>query len=343
MRKPTRRRLGWTKLVVIFIAVVLVLWCGYWFATNRMAAAAAEKLVAVLAANGRALTCTENTTGGFPLSLDLHCGEARYDDKTAGMSVALSKVSATAPLYRPGSASAAVAGPMAFDAPAEGVSFDATWTAAVARVDAGLSGLEGARLDLDGLSVQPKASGSTVPFARLDAGHAEMFAEPAGNNAYRFVLRADDVLVKPQKGSDMPKVGTALDLTASDFGDSLGSDPVRAVKAWLVRGGTVDVTRIALSLGNVAAEGSGQLQLSPKGLLSGSLTIRLTGLNKLPSAVDKVRPGAKDKVAQLVGAAGVFTKPVKGEKNVREAPIVIRDGVVTVGVIPVATIPPLRF
>ena len=343
MTNPTRRRLGWTKLVVIFVAVVLVLWCGYWYATNRMALAAAEKLVAALAANGRALTCTENATGGFPLSLDLRCGEARYDDKTAGMSVALSKVSATAPLYWPGSASAEVAGPMAFDAPADGVSFDATWTAAVARVDAGLSGLAAAHLDLDGLSVRSKADGSAIPFAQLDAGHAAVFAEPAGNNAYRFVLKADDVHVKPQKGGDMPTVGTELDLTVADFGGSLGSDPVRAVKAWLARGGTVDVKRIALSLGAVAAEGSGQLQLSPQGVVSGNLTIRLTGLNKLPEAVGKVKPGAKDKVAQIVGAAGVFTKPVKGDKNVREAPIVIRDGVVTIGVIAVATIPPLKF
>jgi len=343
MTTTTRRRLGWTRLILIFIAAVLVLWCGYWFATNRMAEAAAERLVAALAANGRALTCTENTTGGFPLSLDLHCGEAKYDDKTAGMSVALSKVSATAPLYWPGSASAAIGGPMAFDAPAEGVSFNATWTAAVARVDAGLSGFKGARLNLDGLRIQPKAGASTVPFARLRASHAEMFTEPAGNNAYRFVVRADDVRVKPQKGSDLPKVATELDFTAADFGDALGTDPVRAVKAWLARGGTLDVSRIRLSLGDVAADGRGRLQLSPHGLLSGSLTIRLTGLNKLPDVVDKVRPGSKEKVAQIVGAAGAFTKPVKGEKNVREAPILIKDGVVTVGVIPVATIPPLKF
>lgn len=343
MTKPTRRRWGWTKLVVIFIAVVVVLWCGYWYATNRMAAAAAERLVAALAANGRALTCTENTTGGFPLSLDLHCGEAKYDDKTAGMSVALSKVSATAPLYRPGRASAAIAGPMAFDAPGQGVSFEATWTAAVARVDAGLSGLEAARLNLDGLSVHSKAAKSTVPFARLGASHAEVSAEPAGDNAYRFVLRADNIRVKPQEGGNLPKVTTALDLTATDFGGSLGTDPVRTVKAWLARGGTLDVGRIRLSLGDVAADGRGQLQLSPQGLLSGSLTIRLTGLDKLPDAVDKVHPGSKDKVAQLIGAAGAFTKPVKGKKNIREAPIVIRDGVVTVGVIPVATIPPLKF
>jgi hypothetical protein len=343
MTRTTRRRLGWTRLILIFIAAVLVLWCGYWFATNRMAEAAAERLVAALAADGRALTCTEDTTGGFPLSLDLNCGEAKYDDKTAGVSVALSKVSATAPLYRPGSASAAVAGPMTFDAPAGGVSFDASWTAAVAHVDAGLSGLEGARLDLDGLRVRPKGVNSAAPFARLDAGHAEMSAEPAGNNAYRLVLRADDVQIKPQKGRDMPKIGTELDLTAADFGSSLGTDPARSVRTWLARGGTVDVKRIALSLGDVSAEGSGQLQLSPQGLLSGSLTIRLTGLNKLPDAVDKIQPGAKDKVAQVVGAAGVFSKAVKGDKNIREAPIVIRDGVVTVGVIPVATIPPLKF
>lgn len=349
MTKRTRGRRRGTRLALIFVGVLALAWCGYWYASSQIAASAAEKLIASLAAGGRDVTCSRNVTGGFPLSLDLDCGEATFNDRTAGVAVALSRVSATAPLYWPGSVSAELAAPMALDAPAQGASLDADWTRAVAHADAGLDGLTRVALEFDGLSLKPKggkggkAGKSALQFAEFGAGRAEVFAEPAAGDSYRFFVLADEVLVKPRKGDAYPRVATRIDVTAHDFGSSLGTDPGQALKAWLARGGLVDVDTFEISLGGSSVLAHGQVQLSPEGLLSGNLVVHLSGLGKLPKAVEKIRPGSGDQLSQVIGAATMFTKPVNGDNNVRELPLVIVDGVVKVGVISVAKIPPLKL
>ena len=64
---------------------------------------------------------------------------------------------------------------------------------------------------------------------------------------------------------------------------------------------------------------------------------------EIAKAVGKIKPGSEDQVKQLVTAASLVTKPVEGEPEARDVPLVIQNGVVSVGVVPVGTIPPLRF
>ena len=86
------------------------------------------------------------------------------------------------------------------------------------------------------------------------------------------------------------------------------------------------------------------MTLSPTGLLSGTLTVRLVGLEELPAIVDAIKPGTHDRVAQLVAAVSAFTKPVKTEQgDARETVLNIKDGAVMVGIIPVGKIPPLKL
>lgn len=331
------------RILLIAVGVLVLLWCAYWFASNQIAAAAAGKVVAALAAGGRDVACTENVTGGFPLSLDLECGQVTFNDENAGMAVALSRVVATAPLYQPGSFDAEIAGPMTLDASVAGGSVDAEWERAVAHAEAGFSGLNRVNVELDTLLLRPKSGPVAQRFTEIAAERAQALAEPADGDAYRFVVLADRVLAKPVAGPDMPILGAMMDVTARDFGSSLGLDPGRTVRAWAARGGTIDVRQVAAVFGGASAVASGALELSSDGLLSGTLTLRLRGLEALPAAIEAVRPGAGDKVAQLVGAAAMFTKPVPGDDGAREAPLVIEDSVVMIGVIPVATIPPLTF
>jgi hypothetical protein len=341
IRKPRRGR--GLKLVLILVAVALVLWCGYWFASNQIVAMAFARATASLAAGGRDVGCAKNTTGGFPLALNLDCNEVVFNDSRAGMAVALSRLTATAPLYWPGSVDAVVASPFTLEAPGLGLSIEASWTSATANVDAGFGGLNGGAISLDQLDVWPQEGKSRLPFTRLTASHAEASARPAGGNSYRFILDARDIAVKPKKGKELPMLAAEVDVTALDFGGSLGTDPKRILAAWLARGGGLEVATFALTLGQTTARATGALQVSEAGLISGELSVRLVGLDKLPGALEKFKPGSKDKVATLIGAVGAFTREAPDEAGARDAPVVIRDGVVMVGFIPVATIPALRF
>ncbi len=343
----TRRglRRGATIGAIVFGLLVL-LWCGYWFASDRIAVGAMRDLVASLAADGRAIDCAQDTTGGFPFSLDLDCGQASFHDTRAGMAVGLTRLTATAPIYWPGSVTAALSAPMAIDGPGPGVSFNANWTRAVADAEAGLSGLSRIVFELNDLAVAAKPDAQNPPFSKLVASRARIAAEPAGGDAYHFALSADDLqirLKKGGKGGELPALAVEMDVTAHDFGGSLGTNPRGAILAWLARGGTVDVKRLLIALGQSSANASGTLRLSPNGLLSGDLNVRLTGLKQLPKTIGKLRSGSETQVKQLIAAAGMFTKPVEGNKEASDAPVTIRNGVVSIGVIPVGTIPPLRF
>ena len=342
----TTRRRGLRRgatITAIVTVLLVALWCGYWFASNRIAANAMENLIASLAADGRAVDCTQNVTGGFPFSLDLDCSQPSFNDRQAGMAVGLARLTATAPVYWPGSVTAALAAPMAIDAPSQGIAFDANWSRAVATADAGLSGLNRVSFELDELTVAAKPGAEKPLFNKLTASRASLVAEPAGGSAYHFGLTADDIQTKIRKGAEIPGLAAEMDIVAHDVGGSLGTDPRATLRAWLATGGTVDVRNLLVSLGGSSVRARGTLRLSPAGLLSGDLNLRLTGLKKLPKAIGKLKPGAENQVKQWIGAASMFTKPVEGDEDARELPLALRDGVVSVGVISIGTIPRLRF
>ncbi|WP_421725734.1 DUF2125 domain-containing protein [Bauldia sp.] len=337
-----RRRRGWRWLVILLVLFV-VLWCAYWFGSSWLAATAADRLVASLTANGRALACVENTTGGFPLTLDLECTDASFTDDRQGMRVALSGAAASAPLYWPGSIQGSLAGPLAVDAPIQGLSLDADWTLATAELDAGFSGVNRLAVALDGVAVTPRPDGVRLLFERFSAGEAEVIAEPVADNAYRFYVRAEDIHMTPIGGENYPEAAAWLDAAARDFGSALGTDPQATIRAWVAGGGVVDVERLGFALGDASAIASGTVEVAPDGLLSGELIVRLTNLDALPAAIDEIQPGAGDQVAQAIGAAGMFMRPVEDDPDASDLLLTIRNGTVSIGIIPLGSIPPLRL
>jgi hypothetical protein len=120
-------------------------------------------------------------------------------------------------------------------------------------------------------------------------------------------------------------------------------DPARAVLSWLQAGGEVAVDDLRIATGDAIAEATGTLRLSPQGLLSGELVVRVTGLDQLPALAEQLRPGSRDQVDRIVRMAGALMRAAPGNANAREVPITIREGVARIGLIPLGTIPALPF
>jgi hypothetical protein len=119
---------------------------------------------------------------------------------------------------------------------------------------------------------------------------------------------------------------------------------MQAIRAWVAKGGAMDLTRLTLFLGPASVSASGPLTLSSSGLLSGTLTVRIVGIEQLPDIIEGIKPGSHDRVAQLVTAISAFTRPVKTEEGeARETVLNLRDGTVRVGIIPVGKIPPVKL
>ena len=328
---------------MIFAVILVALWCGYWFASQQIAKAAAQRLAESVGAGGRLISCSEAGTGGFPLQLNLACSDATFSDAQAGTRLVLSNVSARAPLYWPGSVSAEIAGPFAIDYPMAGIALDADWTDAVARIEAGFSGLTEAAFSFEDLAVIARADGSTQPFSKLTAGSGKFVAEPKAEDAYHLYLNADAISLTTPDGRDLPILGAEIDVTALDFGSALGTDPGLAVRRWVANGGAMNLDKAAVILGDTTIEASGALSVGADGLVSGDLKVRFSELDALPAAVEEIQPGSSETIGPVLGAVTMMSAPVENDPNTRQMPVSIRNGTAMIGIVPIGTIPPLRF
>jgi hypothetical protein len=103
------------------------------------------------------------------------------------------------------------------------------------------------------------------------------------------------------------------------------------------------VDRLGIATADASAQASGTLRLSAQGLVSGELVVRVTGLDQLPGLAEQLRPGSRDQVNRIVRMAGALMRAAPDDANAREIPVTIRDGVARIGLIPLGTIPALRF
>jgi hypothetical protein len=343
MLPPRGRRR--TLFAVIGLAAAALLWSGYWSATSRLASAAIERATAAVAAGGDVIGCDGDALGGFPLRLDLSCQHATFHGPGEEMSAAIDMVAASAPLYRPGHVEATAGGPFVFDAPGRGIALSATWKRATADVDAGIRGVKRAALELDGLKVVRTGDSAHVPFIGLGADRARFAATPAADGAYDFASLADGMQLVQRPNQNLPPFDTEARITALNFGPALGSDPSRTFATWLAGGGAMRVDQLSFTIGRTSIAANGTLSISKEGLLSGVLTLRFAGLDALPDLADQVQPGSRKDVSNAVVAITAVTLPVPGGADgpARQTVLFIRDGFVSVGLIPIGKIPPISF
>jgi hypothetical protein len=342
MTKPRRGRRAFSIAGIAVVAIAL-LWSGYWFAASRTASAAFARANAAAAARGLSLGCKDASVGGYPLRLDLSCPRATLAGTGQELSGAVDGLSATAPLYWPGHVEAQLGGPVVLDAPGLGVAVSARWTAANAVLDAGLGGITGSVLDFTGLDLTNGGAAGRLPIKDLAAAHLRLVTAPGGGD-YHVTATAEKLRLTQPDGKVLPEVDGEVRLTALKLGNALGTNPRQAIRDWLAGGGTLQVDQMSLAAGGLWIDASGSLTLSADGLLSGKLTVQFIGLEALPDLVDQVRPGHRNDVENGVKMLGAVTLPVATDRGeARQTVIVIRNGLVAVGIFPVGLIPPIRF
>jgi hypothetical protein len=341
--EPAPRRRRGLKWIATLVVAVLVLWVGYWFAARQAATMAFDRAFVSLAASERDLACDETATSGFPFRLALDCGNLAFSDRRANAAFTAARVTATAPLYRPGRVEAVIASPVTIDAPGERVSLQVSWGDALATVDAGFGGLTGATLALETVEIVPGAGKNRMPFTHASADSATISATPASGGDYRFTIDATGLALQPKKGDALPPMAIDADVTALDFGRSLGTDPGRTLAAWLADGGEFQVDRLTVAMGGTTAGATGRFIISPDGLLSGDVTMRIVGLEAIPALAQRLGLGSRDRLENIIGMAGAVMRPAADNPAARDVPVTIRDGVARIGFIPLGTIPRLRL
>ncbi len=345
MRKG-RRRSAWRGWLIGILVAVPVLWVGYWYAAQEIARAALDRATTRQVAGGR-FACAGQNLGGFPLRLDFGCTRAAYGDGPEGtgerLSAALGGIAASAPLYWPGYVEATLVSPFVINVPLSGIAITTQWSDATTSASAGIDGLTSAAATFHGLDFS-SAGGLVLPVKALTADLARASASPAGGKAYRFTATAHALKVVRTDGREIPVIDGDAEITALDFGNSLGTDPRQALRAWAKAGGTVHVDRLRFAAGNAVADADGQLTIAPNGLLSGMLTVRLRNPEAFVALAEAIKPGASNDASKVLGVIAALTVPVDTPDGpARQTTLVIRNGLVAVGILPVGFLPPIRF
>jgi hypothetical protein len=341
---PPRRRRSGSVFLFGTLIVLALLWLVYWYGASEIASAVRDRVTAAAAARGYAVDCANAAEGGFPLSIDVSCSRASLAGQSTRITAVIDGVSTTAPLYRPGRVEWIATGPLVVDAPAGGIGLTATWRRAEASLNGGINGLSAGTTLLEDVRIALPPDRRMLPYAGLALSSAYLLIAPAADEDYSISAAAKAVALESDDGRTLPEIDVEAELAALAVGNSLGLDPRRILRDWLARGGTLRIDKLSLAAGDVSTTQSGTLTLSPDGKLSGNLKLVIAGIEKLPDLVEEFRPGSRQRVAEAASALVVFSKPVETPNGqAREMALIIRDSVVSIGIIPIGVIPTLAF
>lgn len=336
-----RQRRGGKIIVLSAIVVLAAIWVTYWYGANQIGAAVLDRVLAAAATHGYSATCDNPVGGGFPFRVDLSCTSASLAGAD-GVKASVGRFSTNAALYRPWSIQSKVAGPLAVSLPAVSLNVTANWRDAVATINAGFGGLSGIAGYLDALRLDVPTGAQSVDGVSLT--RAEITVAPAVGSNYRLSATARDIVLNTAKRGKLPGFDLDADLSALRFGDSLGLDPRRVLNEWIASGGQFRINNFAMVAGTVSARADGVLAMSVDGRLSGDLNVTIVGLQQLPDLLELFFPEARNQTEQIVAAAMAFTRPVDTPSGpARQMTLLIRDGVVSIGILPIGVIPPILF
>jgi hypothetical protein len=283
--------------------------------------------------------CSQLTSTGFPLRLDVACRGLTLSN---GASFELPALLATAPLYWPVSFESSASGPLKVSDGAESA-VTVSWANATTHLRAGLFGLREAEAIVGGVDTSGVIELPRLAVSRVSADKLELKAAPSGKGSYRAGFDAAGVALEASDNRPLPEIAAAGQVTLKDFGGSLGFNPRAKVGRWIKKGGGFHLDHLAMTAGPVTANASGDFTLSREGLLSGKIVIRFTGLEKLPEVLEAFLPGSRT-ATQLARVLMVVTRKVETEGNpARETTLNVSDGHVSFGIVPIATLPAIRF
>jgi hypothetical protein len=341
---PRRKRFGGTAALLTGAVALCLLWVVYWYGARQIGAAALDRVAAAAAARGYAAECDDISGGGFPLSVNLSCSRASLSETDGGLQATVNGFVTKTLLYRPWSIQSTAAGPLELSLTPNDTQLTARWKMAATQIDASIGGLSSLKVRLDGLQLSVVSNAEVAPFADLAVAHAEITVSPGSGNHYSLSGVARELAAEAEDGSALPVIDLTANLTALDFGNSLGLDPRQAFAEWIDRGGAIRIDNLTLTADSVSGTATGELALSDDGTISGDLNLTIAGVDELPDLVESFYPEAGEKAGQIVAAVVAFTRPTETPSGpARQMTVLIRNSVVSIGILPIGVIPPLAF
>ena len=352
---------------LIFVLVLAAAWSGFWVYAARGARAQIEDWRAQQAKAGRTFACGREDFGGYPFRIEVRCIDAGVElkDSKPPVAIKLKQILVVAQVWDPKLLIAEFTGPLTATMPGQ-PDMSADWTLAQTSVRGTPNEPERASIAIDGLKLDQDGK------RLMDAQHAEFHARVQfGSWPHNPAI---DLAVKLVAAS-APNFGPIVN-QPSDFDavavlhglKDLAPKPLpQRLREWQAAGGRIEVQSSRFAQGEALATATGTVTLTPRGALDGTVQVTAAGLLErfVPALSGDKRPpppdsalGAIERAVPTIsgtirGAPGqpnplqIGLLALLGKQTDLEGkpavamPLKFTDGAVTLGPIPVGTIPPL--
>jgi hypothetical protein len=376
----TRRARLWRYAVAaLLIAALPIGWTMLWSYAASIANRALSGWIEREAVLGRAYACGSQTIAGFPFGIVIRCDKAAaaFSSNRPPFDVSAQNITFSAQVFRPTLLNGEVAGPVTLANPDQSQAFVANWS----RAQLALLGLppepERVTVTLAKPRLDRTTGSDTATIFQADRVEVDgRIIEGSARN--KPVIEASAQFAAAVAPSFHPLLAEPLqgEIDAvmrgfKDFSPKPWSVLFRELQA---AGGGINIKSLRIARSDATLVGTGALTINAGGRLEGELRVtvagvenivpllgidqligqgidRLTGGSGSPmqgfGALDRLLPGLGGAVRENASAGLIETIKRMGEptelnrKPAVALPLRVVDGIVYVGIIPVASVPPL--
>jgi hypothetical protein len=377
-KAPRRGRLWRIAAIGAIVVVLPIAWSMLWSYAASIANQALSGWIDREAALGRIYACGSQSVGGFPFGIVIRCDKAAaaFKSNRPPFDVSATNVAFSAQVFRPTLLNGEITGPLTLADPGQPPIYTANWSQGRLAL-LGVAG-EPQRMTVD--LIKPRldrtGAGAGMIFqadrvevdGRIIEGSARRnpVIEASGQFTAALAPSFHPLLAEPLQGE--------IDAVMRGFKDFSPKPWAVLFRELQASGGGIEIKAFRIARSDAAVIGSGTLSVNAHGRLDGELHVtvagvenivpllgldqligqgvdRLTGGAGTPAqgfgALDRLLPGLGGAVREGANAGLIETIKKMGEpteldgKPAVALPLRVADGIVYVGMIPVAAVPPL--
>ncbi|MBV9348722.1 MAG: DUF2125 domain-containing protein [Pseudolabrys sp.] len=340
--RAARRNRRYLTLVAL-VALLAVGWIALWFYASGKAEETIAGWRAREAQAGRLFTCGQQTMGGFPFRIEVFCERAGalFREARPPFEVKAPQILIAAQIYQPNLLISEFAAPLTIGEPGQPPAITAKWSLAQTSVRGTPAAPERVSIVLE----NPALDRTSPAEALLRGRRLELHGRLAEGSVARapvieVVLRSEKVTAAALGAFGTAPIDSDVSFVLrglNDFSPKPWPQRFREIQA---ANGRIDITKARIQQGDTIGVGNGTLTINPRGRLEGQLNLQVAGVEALINKV-LAATGQRGGVGLTLGLGLLGGNAVVEGKPAITLPLRFDDGVVRLGPLRVAEVPPL--
>ena len=343
----TARRSRWIVAPLLIVILLALAWSGAWLWASRVADDQIAAWIGREAAVGRVYGCASRTIGGYPFRIELRCTEPAVELRGQGTPVAIKarEILAVAQVYQPTLIIAEVSGPMTVSDAAGTLSLTADWTLLQASVRGLPATPERISLVFDAPRLRNTSSSDADVLVRADRIEFHVrqdAASRADEPVFDLGSRLTNAVIPSIAGFSSRPLNAEASAILRGLRDLIPKPVALRLREWQAAGGRLEIANARMQQGEALARVSGDLGLSERGRLNGTLTLAFVGFEDLARAMGlphlQIRGGQEGLLGRLSSVFGGGETAIDGKKAMA-IPLRFQEGAVFFGPLPLGQTP----